>query len=251
MELPSSSIAHLQIPLPSAEVQARIIRTLDDQCGRIDAIVLEQDRAKQLLDERFAANRASRLLRGFNPITGAGVIPVGWQLASLGAVARLQRGFDLPTESREAGDVPVVSSGGVSGHHSTAMCQPPGVVTGRYGTIGRVFYIETEYWPLNTTLFVLDFRGNHPRWLFHLLAALPLDADSAKSAVTGINRNVVGQLRVLRPPLDEQIAIAADLDAEGSEIERIQAALSNQVNLLTERKHALITRAVMGDPEVP
>ncbi len=247
MELPSSSIAHLQIPLPDDGEQVRIVRMLDQECGRIDEIIREQDFAKELLDERFAANRASRVLCGFNPITGDGVIPAGWQPASLGAVARLQRGFDLPTESREAGDIPVVSSGGISGRHSTAMCRPPGVVTGRYGTIGRVFYIETEYWPLNTTLFVSDFRGNHPRWLFHLLAALPLAADSAKSAVTGINRNVIGQLRVLRPPLDQQIAIAADLDAESSEIEKIQAALTNQGDLLTERKHALITKAVMGN----
>lgn len=146
--------------------------------------------------------------------------------------------------------MPVVSSGGISGTHSVAACDPPGVVTGRYGTIGRVYYLDTPYWPLNTTLFVSDFRGNDPRWAYYLLAALPLDADSAKSAVTGINRNVVSQLRVVRPPLDEQRAIADRLDLERREIDEMLAALSSQIELLNERKRSLIVAAVTGILEV-
>jgi type I restriction enzyme, S subunit len=77
-----------------------------------------------------------------------------WPLKGLGHVATLQRGFDLPSSNRVAGDYPIISSGGISGYHKEAKVKGPGVVTGRYGSIGEVFFIEGDYWPLNTTLWV-------------------------------------------------------------------------------------------------
>ncbi len=146
----------------------------------------------------------------------------------------------------------MVSSGGTSGAHSTAMCDPPGVVTGRYGTIGQVYFLSEPYWPLNTTLFVSDFRGNDPRWVFHVLAALPPEYDVDKSAATGVNRNVLGALRVPRSPIGQQRAIAGRLDASAQKVERAILALEQQgqIDLLQERRQALITAAVTGEPEI-
>jgi type I restriction enzyme S subunit len=96
-------------------------------------------------------------------------VRAGWQTKRLGDVATLQRGFDLPTQNRVAGEFPLVSSSGISDtHHKCAVCGP-GVVTGRSGSIGNVFFIEEEFWPLNTVLYVKDFHGNDPRFVFHLL----------------------------------------------------------------------------------
>ncbi len=79
-----------------------------------------------------------------------------WTEKLLGDVITLQRGFDLPERERRAGSVPIVSSSGITGYHSAEKCIAPGVVTGRYGTLGEVFYIERAYWPLNTTLWVTN-----------------------------------------------------------------------------------------------
>ncbi|WP_144431513.1 hypothetical protein [Jannaschia seosinensis] len=71
----------------------------------------------------------------------------------------LQRGFDLPKKERREGQVPIISSSGAEAFHAVPAKQGPGVVTGRYGTIGKVYYSEEPYWPLNTTLFVSNFHG--------------------------------------------------------------------------------------------
>jgi type I restriction enzyme S subunit len=131
------------------------------------------------------------------------------------------------------------------------MAVGPGVVTGRYGTVGEVYYVDGPYWPLNTTLYVHDFRGRDPRWVYHLLSVLPLDSDSAKSAVTGINRNVIGVLRVPVPSLDEQRRLAEELDAKADQLQSLTSRLERQIELLSEHRQALITAAVTGRIEIP
>ena len=144
---------------------------------------------------------------------------MGWQVKPLGEVVTLQRGFDLPKQDRQAGAVPIVSSSGVSGTHSEARVSAPGVVTGRYGSIGQVHYIETDFWPLNTTLFVKDFKGNNPRFVSYLLETIDYASCSDKSSVPGVNRNDLHRLRVAIPDLPEQRYIAETLGALDDKIE--------------------------------
>nr|MDQ2831421.1 restriction endonuclease subunit S [Chloroflexota bacterium] len=143
----------------------------------------------------------------------------GWRNVQLGEVLTLQRGFDLPTQDREPGDVPIVSSSGISGQHSKAKVAGPGVVTGRYGTIGRVYYIREDFWPLNTTLYVKDFKGNDPLFVSYLLRTIDFHAHNDKSSVPGVNRNHLHTVPVRVPPLPEQRAIAAILGALDDKIE--------------------------------
>src|SRR5689334_17809685 len=112
-----------------------------------------------------------------------------WNEHELGEVITLQRGFDLPTQDRNAGNVPIVSSSGITGVHNEAKVKGPGVVTGRYGTIGQVFYVKQDFWPLNTTLYVKDFKGNDPLFVSFLLRTIDFEAHSDKSSVPGVNRN--------------------------------------------------------------
>jgi type I restriction enzyme, S subunit len=143
----------------------------------------------------------------------------GWSNCRLGDVIELKRGYDLPQKERKTGHVPIISSSGFSDTHSKAMVNGPGVVTGRYGTIGTVYFVEEPYWPLNTTLYVRDFKGNDPRFISYFLRGLDFHAYSDKAAVPGINRNHLHEAIVLRPPLSEQRAIAATLGALDDKIE--------------------------------
>ncbi len=106
-----------------------------------------------------------------------------WIETTLGEVLELKRGYDLPTQHRRPGHTPIVSSSGVNDTHSESRVAAPGVVTGRYGTIGKVFYIDQDFWPLNTTLYVCDFKGNHPRFISYLLKTIDYLAYSDKAAV--------------------------------------------------------------------
>jgi type I restriction enzyme S subunit len=142
-----------------------------------------------------------------------------WAELRLGDAVTLQRGFDLPSSKRDSGKFPIISSSGKSGTHSEPAVAGPGVVTGRYGTIGKVFYIEEDFWPLNTTLFVKDFKGNDPRFVYYLLQPIDFLSFSDKTSVPGVNRNHLHLAPILLPPLPEQRAIAHILGTLDDKIE--------------------------------
>ena len=145
--------------------------------------------------------------------------PSRWRETTLGEVIELKRGYDLPKRQRVPGPVPLVSSSGISDHHTEAKVKGPGVVTGRYGTLGQVYYIQDDFWPLNTTLYVRDFKGNDPRFISYFLQGLDFFAYSDKAAVPGLNRNHLHTALVHLPPLDEQRRIAGILGALDAKIE--------------------------------
>lgn len=142
-----------------------------------------------------------------------------WRNCTLGEAITLQRGFDLPKQQRGFGEVPIVSSSGISGTHNVAKVSAPGVVTGRYGTLGKSFYITEDFWPLNTTLFVRDFKGNEPRFISYLLKTLGFENQNVAGAVPGVNRNFLHMLPVKLPPLDQQVIISSILSAYDDLIE--------------------------------
>ena len=249
--LTGSEFLDLLVPIQSVPHQRAIADFLDAETARIDALIAKKRQLLRLLRVRYREMKRTRLLRSLDPITGFGCEEPAWAVAQLGVLIGLQRGHDLPIDRRNEGSVPIVSSGGPSGWHDEAMAVGPGVVTGRYGTVGEVYYVDGPYWPLNTTLYVHDFRGRDPRWVYHLLSVLPLDSDSAKSAVTGINRNVIGVLRVPVPSLDEQRRLAEELDAKADQLQSLTSRLERQIELLSEHRQALITAAVTGRIEIP
>lgn len=151
-----------------------------------------------------------------------------WQTGKLGEFVELKRGYDLPQAKRQPGDVPLVSSSGVTDRHSAAMVKGPGVVTGRYGTIGQVFYVYEDFWPLNTTLYVRDFKGNDRKFIHYFLKTLNFHAFSDKAAVPGLNRNHLHEAVVSIPPVSAQREIAAFL-----------GAFDDRINLLRETNQTL------------
>jgi type I restriction enzyme S subunit len=151
-----------------------------------------------------------------------------WLSGKLGDFVELKRGYDLPQAKRTRGGVPLVSSSGVSDRHDVAMVKGPGVVTGRYGTIGQVFYVEEDFWPLNTTLYVRDFKGNHRKFINYFLKTLDFHAYSDKAAVPGVNRNHLHEALVSIPPVHAQVKIAEFL-----------GALDDRITLLRETNTTL------------
>ena len=145
--------------------------------------------------------------------------PNEWRELTLGEVLELKRGYDLPRRQRSAGSVPLVSSSGISDYHAEAKVKGPGVITGRYGTLGKVYFVTEDFWPLNTTLYVRDFKGNDPRFIAYFLRSLDFSACSDKAAVPGLNRNHLHEAAVRVPPLTEQRAIAHILGTLDDKIE--------------------------------
>lgn len=143
----------------------------------------------------------------------------GWRTCKLGEFVNLQRGYDLPQRLRRPGPVPIVSSSGVTGYHDEPKVRGPGVVTGRYGTLGEVFYVREDFWPLNTALFVNDFKNNDPLFASYLLRSLKLNVQSAAGAVPGVNRNHLHMLEIRVPSLPAQRRIGDILSSYDDLIE--------------------------------
>jgi type I restriction enzyme S subunit len=125
----------------------------------------------------------------------------------------LQRGFDITEKVQKAGSVPVISSGGISSYHSEFKVNGPGVVIGRKGTLGKVFYTSENYWPHDTSLWVKDFKGNDPRFIYYLLQVLHFERFDAGAANPTLNRNHIHSLKLKVPRKEYRTQIASILSA--------------------------------------
>lgn len=170
-----------------------------------------------------------------------------WKQCPLGEVLTLQRGFDLPHSRRRPGTIPVVTSSGVSDWHSEWLVPGPGVVTGRYGTIGQVFFVEEDFWPHNTTLFVKDFKGNDPLFISFLLRTIDFQTHSGKSGVPGVNRNDLHELIVQLPPPSEQRAIAIALN----DVDALLAGLDRLIEKMQAIKQGAMQELLTGKRRLP
>lgn len=137
----------------------------------------------------------------------------------------LRRGYDLPKKKRVNGAVPVFASTGVNGYHNEVKVNAPGVITGRSGSIGKVMYSDIPFWPLNTTLYVSDFKGNNPKYVYYWLQKFDLSRFSSGSAVPTLNRNDLSNIVINIPNRSKQNEIARKIEVFDQKIE-----LNNQIN---------------------
>ena len=183
---------------------------------------------------RFPGHEHTRITDG---------VPQGWERVPLGEVMTLQRGHDLPSQDRIEGDVPIVSSSGITGYHDKKKADAPGVVTGRYGTLGQVYYIDRDYWPLNTALYVTDFKGSPPLFVLHLLKHTLESIQSDKAAIPGLNRNVVHSMKVLCPPK----SLRDSFGDFAADVYRQISTLTQQNQKLRTARDLLLPRLMSGE----
>ncbi len=270
MHIYSSELKYLLMPLPPLAEQRAIAAFLDRETGRIDALVAK----KRLLIERLQEYRTALITRtvtrglppdaahaaGLDPVprlkpSGVewlGDVPEHWEVKQLRRSVVLQRGHDLPNDERENGEVPVVSSAGVSDSHSVAAGNGPAIVTGRYGSIGEFHLVDGPFWPLNTTLYSINHCGNEVRFLRYLLMNLKhlFVVNAAKSAVPGVDRNDLHPIATVLPPHADQTAIADYLDSRLTRIYNTAGKAEALIARLQEYRTALITAAVTGKIDV-
>ena len=175
-------------------------------------------------------------------------IPEDWEVVKLGEVAPLQRGFDLPERQRVDGAYPVVYSNGILNTHNAYKVKAPGVVTGRSGTLGRVHYLEEDFWAHNTTLWVTDFINVEPKFIAYLFQFIGLERFGGGSGVPTLNRNDVHDFQVALPQSNsEQTAIATVL----SDTDRLLAALHALIGKKRAIKTAAMQQLLSGSLRLP
>lgn len=139
----------------------------------------------------------------------------------------LKRGYDLPTKDRIEGNIPIISSSGVSGKHDIEKVKGPGVVTGRSGLIGSVYYESKDFWPLNTTLYVKNFKGNNPKYVYYFLKTMNLKNFQTGSSVPTLNRNHLDNIEVTIHEKNKQVQQIKVLDNIDKKIENNQKIIAN------------------------
>ena len=188
-----------RIPAYSTIEQEQIAETI----GHVDNTIAVRRKQLALLDQLVK----SRFIELFgDPIKNTQHRPT----TAFVNVVTMQRGFDLPVQDREqSGNIPVYGSNGVLDHHNQAKVCNGGVITGRSGTIGKVFYTKGAYWPLNTTLFSVDTHENNIIYLAHLLRMFNLARFTEGTGVPTLNRNEFHSAPIIDVPIDEQNQFAA------------------------------------------
>ena len=158
-----------------------------------------------------------------------------WIKCTLGDILNFRRGYDLPHSEMKGGSVPVAGSNGIIGYHDVATDISPVITIGRSGNVGTP-YIYTTAWAHNTTLYIDDFKGNDPLYLYYLIRTLPLSSFGGGSAVPTLNRNHIHPLEIKHcPDVKEQRRIAAFFKSFDDKIN-----LNNRINHnLEEQAQAL------------
>jgi type I restriction enzyme S subunit len=262
-----TDLVELEIPLPPVAEQkaiAHILGTLDDkiELNRKTNETLEAI-AKALFKSWFvdfdpvrakAEGRPTGLPAEISDLfpdsfedSELGEIPSGWEVGGLEEFLVLQRGFDLPAPQRIKGAYPVVAASGVSGNHNEPMAFAPGVVTGRSGVLGKVFYIQTDFFPLNTTLWAKEFRLATPIYGYFLLCDIDFAVFNAGSAVPTLNRNHLGSLRFPLPPK----ALVVSFTEVAVDLMKRKEGIVAETSNLSATRDALLPKLISGEIRIP
>ena len=188
------SLEEFLIPQIDIKKQEKYVEILE----KISYIIQKKNRELILLTDLISA----RFVEMFgDPIRNTQNRPT----TKLINIVKMQRGFDLPVQDRnQDGNIPVYGANGVLDNHNIARIYGGGVITGRSGTIGKVFYTEGDYWPLNTTLFSVDKHGNNVIYLAYLLQMFDLTRFVEGTGVPTLNRNMFHNRQIIDVSIDEQ-----------------------------------------------
>ena len=212
-KLALSRIKQLPILLPPLTEQHRIAGILSTVQQAIEQqerlIALTTELKKALMHKLFTEGTRGEPQKE----TEIGPVPASWELVPFEEFALLQRGKDLPKYKFQEGSIPVIGATSIIGFHSEANVVGPGVTVVRSGSsAGKPLYIDEDFWAHNVVLYVKDFHGNLPKFVYYKILSLDLTRYKAGVAVPTLNRNTFRTILVSVPPIEEQKSIVNFLD---------------------------------------
>ena len=172
-----------------------------------------------------------------------------WRESQIGDEIELAYGKSLPANAREVGAVEVFGSNGCVGSHSTALIPGPGIVIGRKGSVGKIAYSYEDFWPIDTTYYVVNKNDHDWRFLYHLLSSVGLDGLNSHSAVPGLNREIAYSVPISLPAKTEQKKIASVLDTVERAVQQEGLATEQAQALKRAVMQSLFTRGLRGEAQ--
>ncbi len=247
-EISKTALCKVELNFPKSKIEqakiAEVLSTVDKAISETEALIAKQQRIKTGLMQDLLTrgidengNLRSEETHQFKD-SPLGRIPVEWEVIPIGKLASLQRGHDITEAQLCTGQFPVISSSGIIGYHNQATSKAPNVVVGRKGTIGKIHYVDHDFWAHDTSLYVTNFRGNYERFVYYLFDSLSLERFGTKSGSPSLNRNDIHPLLIGKPSREEQEKITQIL---------FNIDNNNKMNELRLRKLHSLKTALMQD----
>jgi len=248
------------IAIPPDDEQQFVVGLIAAESQKIDELVAEQRRLIELLKEKRQAVISHAVTKGLNPnvpmkpsgIEWLGEVPEHWAALALKRITSLKSGDGITAESiQETGEYPVLGGNGLRGYTSRFTHDGHYVVIGRQGALcGNINYARGKFWASEHAVVAAPLRPVSTEWLGEMLRAMNLNQHSVSAAQPGLSMEFVGNLRTVFPPIAEQNRIAEFLGLETTKSDALTAEAERAIDLLQERRTALISAAVTGKIDV-
>ncbi len=263
LNLNTDTIGSIRVPVPPSKEQAEIVNFLNVQTAKLDLLIGKQERLIETLAERHQAVVSHAVTKGLDPsapkkesgVAWLGRIPQHWVAAPMGYLARVETGSRDTVDAKAEGAYPLFVRSQTVERIETYTHDTEAVLTAGDGAgVGKVFHHFSGKFSAHQRVYVMShFRGVGGRYLFYYFSSLfgkvALDG-SAKSTVDSLRRPQLTGFIVTRPPLAEQQAIVKYLDRETAQIDALSAKAREMIEVLKERRQALISAAVTGKIDV-
>ena len=239
-------LGSFDIELPNLDIQrsvADILKFFDDLIGNSRRrIEILEEMARLLYREWFVHFRFPGYEDTELVDSDHGPIPRGWKARRLGEILELSYGKALRAGDRRGGPVAVYGSGGQVGWHDRALVTGPGIVVGRKGNVGSVYWSDRDFFPIDTTYYV---ESAFPlRFLDQLLRTLKFIDSHA--AVPGLSRDQAYGLVVAEPDGD----LLSLYETAVRPMYGLRQILSDQTAVLRDARDLLLPRLVSGELDV-
>ena len=233
----------LPIVAPDLARQKAISDYLDRETTHIDRLINKKRRMIELLNERMRVTVETIIKGDFTSL---------YPVVPLRHIARFNYGDSLAAEDRIEGDVLVYGSNGPVGTHVCSNTSKPVLVVGRKGSYGKVQYCADGVFAIDTTYYIdRSSCSQNLRWLYFALQTVGLDTLSQDVGIPGLSRESAYRVKVPLPEPSRQSEIANELNTKLRHFESLVGAITQEIDLLVERRQVLITAAITGELEIP
>ncbi|MDQ7057585.1 MAG: restriction endonuclease subunit S [Ghiorsea sp.] len=245
--------------LPNIEYQKDIITFLDHETAKIDTLIEKQQQLIKLLKEKRQAVISHAVTKGLNPnapmrdsgVEWLGEVPEHWVERPLKFMAQIKNGRDYKhVEVNEGEGYPVIGSGGEFTRASDFLFNGSSVLLGRKGTIDKPLYIEGAFWTVDTMYYTDIAKNTLPKYLYYCALTIPFDFYSTNTALPSMTQGDLGNHLLLYPPFEEQREIVCFIEERTAQIDKLISKAEQAIELIKERRTALISAAVTGKVDV-
>ncbi|WP_116963255.1 restriction endonuclease subunit S [Fastidiosibacter lacustris] len=244
--------------LPPRQEQTTIANYLDQQTTKIDKLIEHYQKLIALSKEKRTALITHCVTKGLDPtvkmknsgVEWLGEVPEHWVVQKMKYSLKIKNGQDYKNIQTDTGGYPVMGSGGEFARASNYLYEGVSILFGRKGTIDKPLLINGKFWTVDTMFYSIIEANRNPKFIFYRSTVINFDFYSTSTALPSMTQEDLNNITIGLPSLQEQTAIANYLDQQTAKIDQTITKAEQAIELLKEKRTALITAVVTGKVDV-